>query len=513
MGNLDKLEYYKRRYSAAKAKTELWKNTLEKAYHYCIPGRNLFDRTSWSQGEQKNGRVFDTTAIAATRNFVAKIQEALTPPQKVWATLKAGTEYDEDFKDEVNEQLEEINKILFDHIRHSNFDMVMNECYYDLAVGTAILVINEGDDDNPLVFHSIPLARIFFDESATGRLDNCYRYWDEIRVTDIQEMWPNANIPNWMIDGLENNPVFSVKSLYEGVIYFHKEKLYRYCLWTDNSILLEDEHVASPWVAFRWDKVNNEIMGRGPILQALPSILSLNELARVELIAANFNACKPYMAFSDSVFNPWTTKLEPMSIIPVAPGPGGTFPIKAFDDVRNPAFEQFTANDLRQQINKILFADPLGNIEETPTKTATELSLRQRNMLEEMGPTFSRLQQEFLSRVIQRVINILQLKGFLKPLVVDGKEIQIAYQSDLVVSQGRKDVENLLDYSKVMQAMYGPEGMSFLQPAEIPGWVAEKMGIPSSLIVDKSKIEENLGKMASEQEDMQQMALEAQYAR
>lgn len=505
----NRLEYYKTRYRRAWSIAAQWYSIQEACYHYCIPSRDLFYYTNQTQGAQKNVKVFDTTGISATTKFVSKVQDALTPPQQVWALLEAGSEIPEDFREEANKYLQDTTNKIFDYIRHSNFDLAINECYYDLAVGTAVLQVNEGPDKDPLRFYSVPLAQACFEESVNGFIESAYRTWGEVRIQELKIMWPNARLPEWIETAFKNDPNASVKNLYEGVVYvLDDEKPYKYVLWIDSDILLEEEDISSPWVIFRWSKTNNECMGRGPIMNALPALLSLNEIFRLELTSANMNVCKPLMAYSDGVFNPWTFKLTANTVIPIAPSMNGQAPIIPFPDTANPNFEQLVVTDLRQQINALMYADPLGPID-SPTKTATELALRQKSLAEEIGPLFTRLQQEFLSRVIQRIIHILQIKGLLEPLVIDGREIMVRYQSPLVVAQGKQDVMGFMDYYAALTAIFQGNALNYIDPVKTPIWIAEKLGIDKNLVPEKDRLEEVLKNQSEQAQEMQLQAMQA----
>ena len=507
---LQKIEYYTRRYKTARSKADLWMALLEACYHYTVPSRNLYYWTSQYQGAQKNARVYDTTPVAGVRNFVAKIQAALTPPQQNWAMLVAGSEIPEEYKEEVNEALQERTQVIFDALRHSNFDLAIGECYYDLAIGTACLIVNSGpSDDKPLQFYSVPLARLAPEESYSGLLDSCWRWWDEIRIADILALWPNAKLTPAMEALYKEDPSATIKLLAEGCIlakepYAVKGKKYVYVVLYQDALLLEEGMDYNPFLVFRWSKINNEVMGRGPVIDALPAILTLNELARLELTSANLNVTKPIMAASDGVFNPWTFRLEPNTIIPVAMNPNGNFPLQPLPDTANPQFMQFTSNDLRLQINKLLYADPL-QAPDTPTRTATEMALRQRNLLEEIGPTFTRLQQEYLSPLIDSVIYLLTKRGLLQDLMVDGKKIQLKYQSPLVQAQGAQEVETFTNWYSLMQQIYGEQqAPMYLNPVEQPAWMAEKLGVELSILNDKEKMKKML---KSESEKAQQAEL------
>jgi hypothetical protein len=212
------------------------------------------------------------------------------------------------------------------------------------------------------------------------------------------------------------------------------------------------------------------------------------------------------MAYSDGVFNPWTFKIEPNTIIPVSPNSAGQWPIQPFPDSANPNFMQLTANDLRMQINSLLFADPLGPIE-GPQKTATELALRQRNLAEQIGPAFTRLQQEFLSRLINRVIYILQKKGLMDKLVINGTEIQLRYKSPLTAAQGQQDVQNFLQFYQILQNTQGPEAaLVNLNPSKYPAWLASKMSVDVTALNTQQEMQD-FYEQQSEKAQLQEMMM------
>lgn len=503
-----RLEKYRSRFRKAMSVADQWISLMEACYHYTVPQRNMFYWTSTTQGAQKNAKVYDTTPVAATRAFVSKIQNALTPPQQVWAQLAAGTEVEEENVEEVNRWLQETNEIIFDHIRHSNFDLAINESYYDLAVGTAALCVNEGDYDNPLIFYSNNLARVAIEESFNTAVETVFRWWDEMRIGDVMERWPGARITDTMQKMYEDDKAAVIKMLVEGTIYDARNKKYVYALWYQDQLLLEEELESSNWIVFRWNKTNNEAYGRGPVMEALPSIISLNEIARLELAAANMNVCKPYMAYSDGVFSPWTFRIEPNTIIPIAPNSSGQFPIQPLPDVSNPAFAQLTSGDLRQQINNLLYNQPFGPID-APPKTATEVAARQRNLYEEIGPVYTRLQSEFLSRLIKRVVYILQRMGKIRRLEINGHEITLTYQSPLVYAQGQQDVNTFMSYFQTLAQVQGPEAATQnVNPVVFPTWLAEKLGVDLSVLNTKAQMAELFQQQIQQRDAIQNIAMQ-----
>ena len=291
--HLSAIEYYQRRYKTARSKADLWISLYEACYHYAIPSRNLYYWTSQYQGAQKNAKVYDTTAVWGLRNFVSKIQRALTPPDQTWAILTAGTAIPEDFQEEVNEYLQSTTDTIFEYLRKSNFDLAMGEASYDLGVGTACLYLSSmvAVMISLCIFILYRWLRLAPEESYSGLLDSAWRWWDEIRIDDILALWPNIKLTPMMQALYESDPNATIKILAEGCIDVPGERYskypYRYVVMYEDALLLDEPYEYNPFLVFRWSKVANEIMGRGPVVEALPSILSLNELARLEASSAN----------------------------------------------------------------------------------------------------------------------------------------------------------------------------------------------------------------------------------
>src|SRR6202789_1076101 len=509
---IDKKEYYLRRYTKARVTTDLWIALLEACYHYTCPSRNLYYWTSQYQGAQKNAKVYDTTAVAGLRTFVSKVHSALTPPQQNWALFESNNFFPPKHRDELNAKLQEAAEVFFYYLHNSNFDVVINECYYDLGIGTSCLIINDGpSDDEPVIFFSVPLARLAPEQSYTGLLDSCWRWWDEVKISDIQALWPKAKLTPLMETLVENDPGATVKLLVDGCIDrspFNNKTKYTYVVLHEGEILLEEPVDRNAYLVYRWSRISNEVMGRGPVLEALPTILTLQELMRLELTSANLNVSKPIMAYSDGVFNPWTFKLEPNTIIPIAPNSQGQFPLQPFPDTANPQFMQLTSNDLRMQINKLMYAEPLGGLEGT-AKTALEISYRKQEFLEQIGPSFTRLQQEFLPRLVDNVMHILQKRGLMPKIEVGGKEIKIRYKSPITISQGQADVSVVTQWIQLMQGIYGGEVAStYLHPIEFPYWMADKMGVEQKILNTKEGMQQMMAQQSEAQQELEIAGIE-----
>ena len=401
---------------------------------------------------------------------------------------------------------------LFDYIHDSNFDVVINECYFDLSVGTSCLVINQYTDEQPLLFTSIPMDKLAIEEAMTGKIESWYRNWEDVKANEITVRWSKAVLPQELIREIKNNPDYTIKKVYEGVMYNpQRDKKYQYVVCSDNDIFYTEDFEVNPGIVWRFQKTNADTYGRGPVMDALPSIISLNELARIELAAANLNTFKPYMAFNDATFNPNTFKLQPMTIIPIAPlGSSGQPPLIPLPDTSNPQFSQLTIQDLRMQIRSLLFADSLIPTDTKQPVSATQIMIQNQTLAERIGPLFSRLQQEFLWPVIERCSYILDKMGLLPYPQIDRKMISFVYRSPLALAKGQEQIARFTQFFQLLQGISGPEAAQiFINPMEYPYLLADLMQIDNRLLNAPAEVAQVMQDQQNKRNE-QQMMMEQQ---
>jgi hypothetical protein len=239
----------------------------------------------------------------------------------------------------------------------------------------------------------------------------------------------------------------------------------------------------------------------------LPSIISLNEMARVELASANLNTFRPYMGFSDAVFNPHTFQLQPFTIIPIAPiGSNGQVPLIPLPNSADPNFAQMTIADLRMQIKSLLYAEEPQDSRSVQPQTAHEISTKQQNLAEKIGPLFSRLQQECLWPVIKRFAYILNNMGLLPYPNVGNTPIKFKYKSPLELAKGRADVEKFTQFVQLMQGIMGPDATQlYINPKTTPYLLAESLQIDDRYL-NKPEEVARVAQQIQDQHSQQQLA-------
>ena len=473
-----------KRHEKALIRKENFRNLYEEAYEFALPQRNLYDGHYDGKvgGNKKMNRVFDSTAINSTQRFANRMQSGIFPPQRKWCRLEPGADIPQDDKQAAQAALDLYNEKLFDTLKQSNFDVAIGEFLLDLCVGTAVMMIQPGDDVNPVNFIPVPQYLVSFEEGADGQVDNVYR---RIRMKGeaIQRQWKDAEIPDDLQRKIDDKPTDDVE-LIEATIFDQKRGDYCYHLLHKDSKteLVYRRMDYSPWIVSRYSKVAGEIYGRGPLITALPDIKTLNKTLELVLKNASLSISGVYTAADDGVLNPNTVKIMPGAIIPVARngGPQGESlrPLPRAGDFN---VSNIVMNDLRMNIKRILLDESLPP-DNMSARSATEVVERMKELSQNLGSAFGRLINETMVPLVAKILRVMDDRGLIDlPLKVNGLEIKISPVAPLAMAQNMEDVQNILQYAQIAQGA-GPVGQQMLKIDEMLSVIAEKLSVPPSII-------------------------------
>lgn len=496
------------RYKSAQTHKDQWRNTNEEVYEYALPQRNLYDGDfeQGSAGQQKGKRVFDSTGVNSTQRFANRVQSGLFPPGRKWCRLEAGNAVPEELKPVVQEKLDEYTDKMFDMLRLTNFDLAMGEFLLDLAVGTAAMTVESGDESTPVRYSAIPQYLVSIEEGTNGNIDNVYRRL-RMKGEAIQSQWPTAKIPADMAQRIKDKPTENVE-LIEAAVYNYGERQYEYHLITakGDHHLVQKKMRDSPWVIGRFMKVAGEIYGRGPLMTAIYDIKTLNKVVEFLLKNASIGIAGVYTATDDGVMNPQNIKIVPGAVIPVARngGPQGPSlqPLKAASDIN---LTQLVINDLRMSIKKTLLDESLPP-DNMSARSATEVVERMKELSQNLGSAFGRLVNETMVPIVSKTLAVMNERGMIDlPLKINGLEVKVVPTSPLAQAQNLEEISEFMQYAQ-MVSMLGQEGQLAVDVGESTAWVGDKLGIPQKLRRSPEEIQAKIAEgmqMAMEAEEQQ----------
>ena len=469
-----------KRFGKAKERRELWRSLLQEAYDYALPQKETFN--FHSPGQNKNRHIYDSTAIMGVRTYAAKIQSAHTPPWKQWFNFVAGTDTPKEDRDSLNKQLEEATDIFFNHLNESDYSNQSTESDQDLAISTGAMFFEEGNElqGQPLFkFTSIPLAQLYL-EAGEGAKNTGWRE-HEVEVRNVPLMWPQGNFGEDLKKMIETNPDAKVKiinavlrangAFWQIVIYEAKKQL-----------IFTQDFKTSPLIIYRTNVIPGEVYGRGPVLDVLPDIRTANKVKEYILKNGALQMTGVYTAVSDGTWNPHTVTIAPGSIIPVGSNSNQNPSIRPLENSGRLDVGNIILEDLQANINRALFASPMGEIDD-PVRSATEQMLRTQEMLRSSGASFGRLNTEKVKAIVERGVDILATNGRLPALKVDGREVSIRMQSPLAKAESVEEFQSFQVWWAQMQTL-PPEVLALAAQVEnIPNWTAERLGLPTADLV------------------------------
>ena len=496
------VEEIKKRYKKSESHKELWRSIYEEAYEYALPMRNLYDGYAESNipGQDKMKRVFDSTAIHSTARFANRIQSSLFPPQQQWCRLEPGLDIPEDRRIEAQQVLDLYTQKMFGVMNQSGFDLAIGEFLLDLAVGTAVMLIQPGDETTPIRYSAIPSHHVCFEEGPNGTVDTVYRKLRRpYRV--LEREFPDIKIPADMKARYKEDPTKEVE-LIEAT--YKEEGYIHYCILTkeEDIKLVSRELTSFPWVISRYMKASNERYGRGPVLYALPDIKTLNKVVELTLKNASISIGGVFTAVDDGVLNPQAISIVPGAVIGVSSNGGPRGPSLApLPRSGDNNLSQIVSNDLRVAIRKTLLDESLPP-DNMSARSATEIVERMKELSQNLGAAFGRLINETMFPIVRRSLELMDEMGMIDlPLKINGLEVTVNPISPLAMASNMDKLSEVMQFMQISQQL-GPMGQTLLKPDAIGDYIADQLGIPAKLRTSPQE-------RAEMQQEMMQMAQQA----
>ncbi len=481
-------------YESEKGRKANWNSQLQTAYDYCLPNLSNFNEKH-TPGDRRNAQVWDYTAILGVTGFAGNMQQLLMPPFTKWAKLVPGSRIPDSEKESVKEQLEVINNKLFEELEHSNLTRAIDESFQEVSISTGILKIEEGDDDNPLRFTSVPLADVVIGAGPHHTLENFWRKWSG-KAHMIKRLWPKAKLGKGLSAQAKDKSSSDV-NLIEGTVFIENNppgQQYLYYVQTEGGDrdLFSEWRDFSPWIGFRFSRAPGEVYGRGPALKVISAITTINKIVELSRRSADFRTNPPWLVASSSTINTENLIIDPSATIVVDPSDtlGGGLPIQTLEYGGDPKFGQLVAEDIRGIIDDVFLINPIGP-ETNQKMTATEVNVRVNEETKKSSSGIGRMTIEALTPIIVKSIKILQRRGDIDaleingrtiPLKINGKDIKIEFLSPLAGIQRQLDVQNATGWMTTLSDFFGPRGLAGVNIDVFPEWLATQMNVVDKLV-------------------------------
>jgi len=483
---------------SSKAWTEKghWNELLRECYEFALSDRNPYHQTASGQpgenrtpGKDKTSRrVYDSTLAVDAVRISNRLQYELFPIGSKWAEFLPGAFIQGEAVDRARLDLERMREVVFTAIQLSNFDLAIAEWLLELVVsGMACMLVQQGDEDNPVIYTCVTQAHVAVREGALGKIDLISRK-HKIRHSLVTQTWDDAKLPDLNEQELKEDPELDIVEI---CYWSAKDRVWYYDVIvtgglkrsTEEERIVERSYQICPWVIARWSKAAGEAQGRSMVMLALPDARVLSSVKSYLLRHAALAIGGVWMVRNDGVINANNVRIFPGATIPVR-STGGTAggasiaPLQATADIN---LAQLVIQDLVQSIHKIMMNDGMPEISDG-VRTATELLERLKELQQSMGAPFSRVLKEGIIPMLEATIAILGKMGVLpvpqgsKIKLNDGR-IQVRFGSPLVQGQSLRDVEVMRQAAMITKEFGGDQAVAVnFKVEDIGSWVSRKLG-------------------------------------
>ena len=423
--------------------------------------------------------VYDSTAREAVVRFARRFHGAITPPEFQFSRLVPGPLVPDEMKQGVGLILDIVNDRLYSLLKRTNFHSAIGDAYKDYALGEMCLLIQDDDDEAPCTFTALNPIFLDIDEGASGRIESV---WYQVQMTEdqLKERYPGINIPEEAQAKMTGQAAQDIPIL----VYIGKDeqgwhtRLYHY---NSSKMMIEYITQSTPAPVNRFDKISGDASGFGPLMVSLPDISTLNHIIEQSLMNNTLELANPMTVQDDGVTDINNVVLKPGIVIPVAHngGPWG----RSIDVLpRNAKFEMslFNVERLQSTILRQMYADVDQPLDRTQPSSAAEVVHRQQKLTTDLGPQFA-ASQVFLTEVLNRVLEIFSNKGLIPPLVVDGKQIDISFESPIADAHAVDKLDNLSEGVARIDQILQSGAIDAMDPAAAVEYISRTLKLPAKL--------------------------------
>lgn len=450
-------------------------------------------------GEKKNLDIYDSSPIKYVRRLANALSTLLINPSQNWFGLTTGDpELDRD--EEVRPWLNQAVKVIQSDLNDSNFYMTANELFQDIVVfGTGTQALERGENSF-FHFDAFAIYRCVIGSNSREVVDLIYRTYrrtarqlvqefgfeilESPEMEDVKEAFKRGDARLWeVLYAVEpKNVVMHPKRFSpHPFLAFH-------VLMKNGLVLKQDGFEEFPYQVPRWIKHPEEEYGRGPGMDALPDIMTLNSMKKVILQGGQLAIAPPVQATNNSVMNKFN--LKPFGVTFRRPGSDPIAPIftGARPDIGVDLLEMIKAG-----IKDHFFADQLQLVQKD-RMTATEIIQRRDEDFRDLGGALIRLDKEYLSPMIDRGFNMEARAGRISPPPekIARAKLKVRYTSPISRAMQAMEAENLnraiASIGPVIQA--APQAMDLIDPDKAMRKALNDFDVDPSILRRPSELQE-----------------------
>lgn len=514
-----------------------WRDISE----HISPRRARFSTSETNQGDKRNQKIIDSTAVLALRTLRSGMMSGVTSPARPWFKLTVSDpKMAEDVA--VKEWLDEVSRRMTTVFLRSNLYNVLPVLYSDLgAFGTSAMLMEE-DFDDVIRFYPFPIGSYSIANDAKLKVNTFHREFrmtvrqlvqefgmkDKEKPQDIdwdvfspyiKSQWENGEWEQWIdvyhyiIPNEDYKPDSDdpLKKRFKSV-YIEAGLNPRYTEALDETKTLRvGGHDYFPVLCPRWEVTGQDVYGTScPGMETLGDIrqLQLHEKRGLQAIEKMVN---PPMTAPTSMRNQRVSLLPgDVTFTDNREGQQGLRPIH---EVKFSVQElEMKSQQIRNRIQRGFYEDLFLMLAASDRRqiTAREIEERHEEKLLALGPVLEQLNQDLLDPLIDNTFSIMLNQGLIPqaPPQLQGSDLKIEYisimaQAQKLISMG--SVDKFTQYVG-MVAQYDPSVLQKVSADQLIDVYADIVSLPNGIV----RSDEEVAQMRAEAQKAQQAQAQAE---
>lgn len=482
-----------------------WDALYSQAYDYVLPNRR-----PGGQGKAKAPvqMIFDMTGPNSAMHCAGEVQRQMFPTATPFVVetgplVKRNLTHAENTA--WNRKLQEVADFVYPFMKTGGYDTAMFEACTDLTIGTGFVLPLKGPSINePLRFVCIPQDECAIGQDAWGRVNFVSWKRDNLGREAILEAWPEGTFTQEFRDQAKAKPYDPIV-IYQD-FYRLPDGRWRFCVYLekDGDFIAQATTRTQPIAAMRFYRWPGESRGRGPVLFALPTIMTVNKAQELTLKSAAISLLGIWGFRAGGTFNPDTVRV----------GPGEFWPMQSTGGMLGPDVQRLDTTAARFEVAKMVIGDGQRQIREalldtrifddggTPPSATEQALVAQQNAKVHIG-AYGRLNEEGIQVIVPRAMEILA-DWHLLPDLMSFNQLLVAMYVNSPMAQALKadELQATINYYRLAQEVVGPDNISeYVKQDVVLDRARQFMLVPSDVVPNEAE-----RKRAADQNAARQMA-------
>jgi hypothetical protein len=485
---------------------EIWKPHLREVAEFFLPRRYQWLDSKGAVGNignskarerlnrARNTKIIDPYGTVSIRSLAAGMLNAITSPARPWFSINIKGTRENSYYEQIETQRwkEETLRRMFLMLANSNFYNAMAIQFLDLCCFGSSLFLIYQDKQDVIRCYNIPVGEFRLIRDERGDVSGFTRTFEK-KVHELVSEFGEENLSHyiradWKEGGARRNKSYPITQLVELNIedeaYVNGNNSHREILFENHrpegqNVIRLAGFSEKPFAAGRWEVTGSDSYGTSPAMDALPSVIELQQVALEKGKGLAFMNQPPVVM--DNVFRDKPGSLLPggKTFVPNA----SNFGAKAIYTVQPPVNELRQDRDsLHRDIDALTHNDLFRMISNLDTvRSATEIDARKEEKLVLLAAVLERFEGEVLSPAIIRAFKIMERENLLpeRPETLKDANIEIEYVSILNAAQrsvGSAVIERFMQFAAETGSVW-QDVLDVIEPDEIMRDYADRLGV------------------------------------